>query len=217
MTTTRSCGLICPRSRSLISAASATPVCGQLNMPVRSARAEASASSASVACSTMPLYFCSARMAFFTDTGLPIWIAEASVGFAVIGLELPVVLVGQIQRVGGGGLRDDDSRALRDETERLHHVEARAERADVSEVPAGNDDDVGHRPVELLHDLDADGLLSLEPQAVHRVGEVHALFDRQAAARSPCSRRSRCRATARARRWRAAARAAPSRPCRAAG
>lgn len=43
-----------PRSRSLVSADSATPVCGQLNMPVRSARAAASISSSSLASSTMP-------------------------------------------------------------------------------------------------------------------------------------------------------------------
>ena len=66
-------------------------------------------------------------------------------------------------------------------------------------------------------DLDRDRLLALEAQRVHRVREVDALAPRRAAARSPCSRRSRCRARARARRSRAAARAAPSRSCRAAG
>ena len=50
-TTVRSPGAMNPRSRSLVSAATATPVCGQLNMPVRSA---ASMSSSSVASSTMP-------------------------------------------------------------------------------------------------------------------------------------------------------------------
>ena len=47
--------------------------------------------------------------------------------------------------------------------------------ADVAEVAAGNDDQVRHLPVELLHDLDADGLLPLEAQRVHRVGEVEAV------------------------------------------
>ncbi len=52
----------CRRARrSFSSAASATPVCGQLNMPVRSARAAASASSSSVACSTTPSYRWSVR------------------------------------------------------------------------------------------------------------------------------------------------------------
>ena len=105
--------------------------------------------------------------------------ADASVGLAVIGMKFPVVLVREVERIRRGGLRDDDARALGDEPERLHHVEARAKRADVSEIAARDDDDVGHRPVELLHDLDADGLLSLEAQAVHRVGEVDAFFDRQ--------------------------------------
>jgi hypothetical protein len=84
-TTTRCPRTISPRATSLHSAASATPVCGQLNIPVASARAAASASSSSLACSTTPPYFCSARIAFSTDTGLPIRIAEASVSFATTG------------------------------------------------------------------------------------------------------------------------------------
>ena len=94
-------------------------------------------------------------------------------------MEFPVVLVREVERIRGSGLCDDDARTLRDEAERLHHVEARAKRAHVSEISAWDDDDVGHRPVELLHDLDADGLLSFEAQAVHRVREVDALLDRQ--------------------------------------
>ena len=54
-------------------------------MPVRSARAASSASSCSVACSTTPLKRWSVRIARLTDTGLPIWIAVARVGWAVIG------------------------------------------------------------------------------------------------------------------------------------
>ncbi len=59
--------------------------------------------------------------------------------------------------------------------------------ADVAQVPAREDDDVGHFPVELLDDLERQRLLALEPQAVHRVGEVdrafggEALHDRHAA------------------------------------
>ena len=84
-TTTREPASIRPCSRSLMRAAKATPVWGQLYMPVRSARAAASASSASEACSTMPRCRCSVRIAFRTDTGLPIWIADACVGFAPTG------------------------------------------------------------------------------------------------------------------------------------
>ena len=47
-------------------------------------------------------------------------------------------------------------------------------------LPPGMIDDVGHFPVELLHDLDRQRLLSLEAQAVHRVRQVDALFRREA-------------------------------------
>ena len=60
-----------------------------------------------------------------------------------------------------------------------HEVEPRAQRADVAEVPARDDDDVGNLPVPLLHDLDRDRLLALEAQAVHRVRQVDALLVRQ--------------------------------------
>ena len=51
-------------------------------------------------------------MAFCTETGLPIWMAEASVGSAVTGSNAQLFLVGEVERVGAGGLRDDDARAL---------------------------------------------------------------------------------------------------------
>ena len=54
----------------------------------RSALAEASASSASLACSTMPSNFCSVRMARRTLTGLPMRMALASVGPAVMAANL---------------------------------------------------------------------------------------------------------------------------------
>ena len=55
ITTTRWFERMTLRSTSFRRAASATPVWGQLNMPVRSARAASSASSDSLACSTTPL------------------------------------------------------------------------------------------------------------------------------------------------------------------
>jgi hypothetical protein len=85
ITTTRSLERMTLRSTSLRRAASATPVWGQLNIPARSARAASSASSCSVACSTTPLNCCSVRIARLTLTGLPIWMAVASVGCAVTG------------------------------------------------------------------------------------------------------------------------------------
>ena len=84
-------------------------------------------------------------------------------------------------------------------------------------LPPGITTQSGTVPAELLRDLDRDRLLALEAQRVHRVREVDALACRRAPGRAPCSRRSRCRARARARPSRAAGRAAPSRSCRAAG
>ena len=46
-------------------------------------------------------------------------------------------------------------------------------------LPPGEDDDVGHLPVELLDDLERQRLLAFEPQAVHRVGEVDAFLRRE--------------------------------------
>ena len=58
----------------------------QAAAPVRSARAEASMSSSSVASSTMPPVFSRASMALSMDTGSPIWMAEAKVLAALMGL-----------------------------------------------------------------------------------------------------------------------------------
>ena len=71
-TTTRSFFPMTPRFASFSTAASATPVCGQLYIPVRSARATASASSSSVACSTTPFVARSTRTARWMLTGSPI-------------------------------------------------------------------------------------------------------------------------------------------------
>ena len=94
--------------------------------------------------------------------------------------ELPVRFVGGIQRVGGFCLRDDDPRPLGDESELQHHVEAGGDGADVAEIAAGEDDDIRDLPVELLHDLERQRLLTFEAEAVHRVGEVDAFFGGQA-------------------------------------
>jgi hypothetical protein len=60
-------------------------VWGQLNIPVESDRAAASASSGSEACSTTPSNFLRVRMALWTLTGLPIWMAEAWVLWGTMG------------------------------------------------------------------------------------------------------------------------------------
>ncbi len=54
------------------------------------------------------------------------------------------------------------------------------QRRGVAEVAARQDDPVGHLPVELLDDLDADRLLAFEAQRVHRVGEVDHALGREA-------------------------------------
>src|SRR6478609_282301 len=84
--TTFSPFLMTLRLTSFARTARPTAVCGQVYMPVRSARAAASHSSSSLACSTMPLSSSSAKMARGALTGLPIWIAVACVGLAAIGV-----------------------------------------------------------------------------------------------------------------------------------
>jgi hypothetical protein len=85
---------------------------------------------------------------------------------------LEVREVRAVERIGVLRLRHGDARQLLDEAELAHEEEAPAEGADVAEVAAGDDHPVGHLPVELLHQLDGDGLLALDAQAVHRVGEI---------------------------------------------
>ena len=53
-----------------------------------------------------------------------------------------------------------------------HHQKALAQGTDVAQIAAGNDHPVGDLPIELLDQLDGHSLLALEPQTVHRVGEV---------------------------------------------
>ena len=60
-------------------------MCGQVKSPARSARAQASASSCSLACSTTPSSAASARSARSAETGAPIWMAEARVFWAAMG------------------------------------------------------------------------------------------------------------------------------------
>ena len=80
--------------------------------------------------------------------------------------------VREVEGIGVLGLGHRDAGQLLDEPERLHHEEALAERARVPEVAAGDDDPVRNLPVELLHELDGDGLLALDAEAVHGVGQV---------------------------------------------
>ena len=63
----------------------ATPVWGQLNVPVRSTLAVEVASSSSEDCSTIPSNSFNILIALLTLTGSPIWIAFARVVFADTG------------------------------------------------------------------------------------------------------------------------------------
>ena len=109
------------------------------------------------------------------------WIADLNRARARLacrdGLEvLEVFQVCAVERVCVLGLRYANARQLRDQAELAHHQEAVAERADVAEVTTGQDDPVWHLPLELLHDLDCDGLLPFNSQAVHRIRQVDVLM-----------------------------------------
>ena len=65
--------------------------------------------------------------------------------------------------------------SLDDQPEVAHHEQAAAQGGDIPQVAAGDDDHVRDLPVELLDDLDADGLLSLDAQRVHGIGQVDRL------------------------------------------
>ena len=68
-----------------------------------------------------------------------------------------------------------DARQLRDQSQLAHHHEALPQGADVAEIAARDDYPIRHLPVELLHQLDADGLLPLDAQGIHRIGKVNAV------------------------------------------
>ena len=77
-----------------------------------------------------------------------------------------------VKRIGVFRLRNDDAGQLGNQAEVAHHHQPLAERGNIAEVAAGNDDDVRRLPVELLDDFDADRLLAFHAQGIHRVGQV---------------------------------------------
>ena len=82
-----------------------------------------------------------------------------------------------VEGIGALGLDDADLGHAGDEAELVHLLEALAEGGGVGEVAAGDDDVVGHLPVELLEELEGGGLLAFEAVGVDGVEEV----DREAA------------------------------------
>ena len=121
----------------------------------------------------MPLNCLSVRIGFLKADG----VADLDgAGECFLGLDwlegFEITQVRTVERIGPLGLRDDDARQLGDQPEVLHHQQSLAQRRDVAEIATGDDDHVRRLPIELLDDLDADGLLALDPKRIHRVGQV---------------------------------------------
>ena len=177
MTTTVSPFLRVPFAASFSSAASATPVWGQLNMPVASARAAASASSRLGGLLDHPVEFLQRpdrlvdadRVADLDGRG------QRALGHHRLE-PLEALSVGQVEGIGRLGLRHADAGQPRDDPQLLHQRQPRAQCADVAQVPARDEDPVGHVPVELLDDLDRHRLLPLQAERVHAVGQVNPLL-----------------------------------------
>ena len=95
--------------------------------------------------------------------------------------------IAEIERVRVRGLGAGDAWEPVDQSQLAHHQQTFAQGAHVAQVSCGNDDPVWDLPVELLDNLDADRLLSLHAQRIHRVGQVdglvggHLLHDAHAA------------------------------------
>ena len=64
-------------------------------------------------------------------------------------------------------LRRHQARHLVDQAQVAQQFEPLVERADVAQIAHGDDDPVGHFPIELAQDLNRDSLLPLNAQAVH--------------------------------------------------
>mmetsp|Transcript_15533 Transcript_15533/g.43465 ORF Transcript_15533/g.43465 Transcript_15533/m.43465 type:complete len:247 (+) Transcript_15533:180-920(+) len=91
------------------------------------------------------------------------------------------LLVCQVERVGVLGLSHHHAGDTVNKAEVLGHLEALVEGVDVAEVAARDDDPLGHLPVKLLQDLDGRSLLALQPQTVHRIGQVDGSLGRHLA------------------------------------
>ena len=169
--------MISPRAASFSSAASATPVCGHVNRPLRSARAEASASSASVAISTTPSNARSARTAFLKLTGLPIWIAEASVVLRLDRLERRPSRRDS-SRTAGSRARPARRRsaAARSTSPSASSISKPAPSADtLPRLPPGITTQSGTCQPSCCASSIATVFWPSSAQRVHRVREVHAL------------------------------------------
>ena len=162
-------------------------------MPERSARAAALASSSSVACSTTPVELLSVRIAFCDRHRVADLDRRRQRRLRLHRLEVPAALVGEVERVRRRRLGHDDAGPLGDDAERLHHVEAGAERADVAEVAARDDDRRPGPPSPTA------ARSRSRPSSVPRCAASSSSWPgrcplpRPAAGRAPCSRRSRCR------------------------
>ena len=80
-------------------------------------------------------------MARLLLTGLPIWMALASVFWALIGSKVLKCVSGSaVERIGVLGLGHRDAGQRLDQAQVLHHPEALAQGADVTQVAARDDD-----------------------------------------------------------------------------
>ena len=85
------------------------------------------------------------------DTGSPIWMAVFRVGSALIASEFSnPFLYARYKGLALAGLRDNHTQDLVNQPEGLAHLETLEEGVHVAEIAAGDDDVVGHLPVELL-------------------------------------------------------------------
>ncbi len=173
ITTVLSLDLITPRLISLVSTARATPVWGQVNIPVKSACAAAAANSFSVACSTIPSVSTIALYGFGVTDRIT---NPDGVGQRVLCLDDDFFFESVFERfvkwIGLGGLGSDEPWHSGDQPKVHHQLETFVKRADVSEIANRDHDPIGHFPLKLSNDFDADRLLAFDAQAVHRIGKV---------------------------------------------
>ena len=72
-------------------------------------------------------------------------------------------------------LRARNPRQLVNHAELQHHEKTEAERGDVAQVAARNDNPIRHLPIKLLHYLNADSFLPLNSERINGIGEVKIL------------------------------------------
>src|SRR5512135_1421281 len=111
------------------------------------------------------------RVAYLNGAGQCLLCLDRLVSFKVIQIRA-------VERIGPLSLCNNNSWQSVNQTEVSHHKQSAAESRDIAEVAPGNDYHIRRLPVKLLNDLDADGLLTLNTQRVHRIGQIYRLVIR---------------------------------------